>query len=420
MGFARFVGFRFLRPKRRQLLLSIISIIALTGVAVGVATLIVVLAVISGFQEDMTQKILGAYSHLLVLSHHGKLQDYQKILGEVEQVPGVLAASPFVYGEVMATTTDQASGMILRGIDPVTAGAVTSVGSSINRGSLEMLKDLHKPMDPVSNQEDAIARPGIILGKELAMSLRVFVGEKIRVINPIGDVGGFGVIPKFTDFVVVGLFKSGLYEFDAKFAFISLVEAQKFFNTEDSVSGIEVKLADIWQSDQISGVIEKKLGWPVYTKDWKAMNSNLFAAIKLEKLVMFIILCIIVFVASLNIFSTLYMVVMDKQKSIAMLSSMGASPRKIMRIFMIQGMFIAVVGALIGAALGVGLCLIQIKYGLVPLDPRVYYIDTLPMKFKMFDFSLIFIASLGLSFVATLIPARIAAKLDPVRVLRYE
>jgi len=420
VAFARFVGLRFLRPKRRTLFLSIISIIAITGVAVGVATLIVVLAVITGFQEDMTKKILGAYSDMLVLSHHSQITDWPEVVEKIESVDGVITASPFVYGEVMAATSNHASGMILRGIDPQSATKVTSIGASVERGSLEMLEGMQPVMEPSTPDKTTEMLPGIILGRELAASLRVFIGEKLQVVNPMGDIGPFGVTPKTKAFVVVGLFKSGLYEFDAKFAFVQLQQAQKFFGTGDAVSGIEVKLKDIWQSEQVGKGIEQQLTFPYYTKDWKAMNRNLFAAIKLEKLVMFIILCIIIFVASLNIFSTLYMVVMDKKKSLAMLRSMGASARKVMQIILMQGMFIGIIGSIIGAILGVAICMVQIRYGIIKLDPRVYYIDTLPMTFKVFDFIVIFLASIGLSLVATLVPARLAAKLDAVQVLRYE
>lgn len=420
MGFARFVGLRFLRPKRRSLFLSIISIIAITGVTVGVATLIVVLAVITGFQEDMTNKILGAYSHMLVLSHHSRIQDWPQVVETIQSVPDVLTASPFVYGEGMASTGNHASGVIVRGIDPQTASKVTSIGQSIDRGSLELLNSPQEVAGPLGDQVEREMLPGVILGRELAAGLRVFVGEKIQLINPMGEVGPMGMLPKAKPFVVVGLFKSGLYEFDAKFAFIHLSQAQSFFGAGDSVSGLEVKIADIWQSDIVARAIEDKLKWPFYAKDWKQMNRNLFSAIKLEKLVMYIILCIIIFVASLNIFSGLYMAVMDKKKSIAMLRAMGASARRIEKIILIQGMFIGIIGSVIGAALGVTICLVQIKYGLIKLDPRIYYIDTLPMTFKVLDFVIIFLASLGLSLVATLVPARIAGRLDVVKMLRYE
>jgi lipoprotein-releasing system permease protein len=220
--------------------------------------------------------------------------------------------------------------------------------------------------------------------------------------------------------VVIGVSYSGMYEFDSTFAFIDLTEAQKYFGYGDAVSGIEVTLTDIWQSEKIGQDIQRRLRWPFYTRDWKVMNRNLFSALKLQKLVMFVILCLIVFVAALNIFSTLYMVIMDKKRSLAMLRAMGASSGDIRKIVFIQGMFIGVLGSIIGAILGVALCLVQIRFGLVRLDPSVYFIDTLPMAFKAFDLTMIFVAALGFSLVATWLPARMAARMDAVTVLRYE
>jgi lipoprotein-releasing system permease protein len=421
MSFARFVGLRFLRPKRRQVLLSVISLIALTGVAVGVATLIVVLAVITGFQQDMTEKILGTLSHMLVLSHNGEINDWREVMAKVSQSPGVAAATPFVYGEVMAAAGDRATGVILRGIDVGSAKSVTSIANSVKPGVLELLRAPLKPLRPPSERPaEERTYPGIILGHDLMASLRVFPQEELTIVNPIGDMGPLGPVPRTKTFVVAGEFKSGLYEFDAKFAYVDLPVAQDFFGSRETVTGIELRLTDLWQAEPIGDRIRTMLGWPYYTKDWKDMNRNLFSALKLEKLVMFVILCLIVFVASLNIFSTLYMVVMDKQKSIAMLRAMGASAGQIRRIFMTQGLFLGVLGAVLGAGLGLGMCFLQMRYRLVALDPRVYFIDTLPMAFSTLDFVMIFASSLGLIAVATAIPARIASKLDPVKTLRYE
>jgi lipoprotein-releasing system permease protein len=246
------------------------------------------------------------------------------------------------------------------------------------------------------------------------------VGSRVYVVNPMGEVGPNGVTPKSRAFVVIGLSHSGMYEFDSTFAFISLAAAQSYFNYGDAVSGIEVSLTDLWQSEKIGADIEQRLGWPYYTRDWKVMNRNLFSALKLQKLVMFMILCLIVFVAALNIFSTLYMVIMDKKRSLAMLRAMGAAAGDIRKIVLVQGMFIGVLGSIIGAILGVALCQVQIRFGLVRLDPKVYFIDTLPMAFKALDLAMIFVAALGFSLIATLLPARMAARMDAVTVLRYE
>jgi lipoprotein-releasing system permease protein len=421
MGFARFVGLRFLRPKRRKVALSIITIIAVTGVAVGVATLIVVLAVVTGFQQDMTTKILGTLSHMMVMSHNGELEHWQDVAEKVKRLDGVAAVTPFIFREVMAATSDHATGVILRGIDPASAATVTSIANSVKGDALDQLRVEHKPLRPPSEKApDNKTYPGILLGHDLMASLRVFPQEELTIVNPIGEAGPMGPAPKSKTFVVVGEFQSGLYEFDAKFGYLDLKVAQDFFNADNTVTGLEVRLTDMWETEAVTERIRAALGWPYYTRDWKDMNRNLFTALKLEKLVMFIILCLIIFVAALNVFSTLYMVVMDKQRSIAMIVAMGASASQIRRIFMFQGLVTGVLGTVLGAALGVGVCLAQMKYKFVALDPRVYFIDTLPISFTLFDFFVIFAASLGLIMVATAIPAGIASRLDPVRTLRYE
>ncbi len=420
MGFARFVGLRFLRPKRHSLLVSIITVIGIAAVALGVATLIVVLGVMTGFQEDMMSKILGAHSHLLVESKKKVIRDWPAVLAAVRRVDGVAAAAPYVSGEVMGTSSDHAAGVIVRGIDPDTAPLVTNIGRAIERGSLDMLKRPQEVMAPLGENKQPEKLPGIILGKELAASVRVFLGEKLYLVNPMGEIGPLGMLPKTQAFVVVGIAKSGLYEFDAKYALVNLPDAQRFFNLGDGITGIEVKLTDLWQVERVGRAVRAQLQPPLIARDWQELNRSLFSAIKVEKLVMFVMLCIIVFVAALNIFSNLYMVVMDKKKSIAMLRAMGASSRRIRQIVLAQGMSIGIVGSLIGVVLGAGICVLQMRFGLIRLDPYVYYIDTLPITLKVLDLVSIIVASLGLCLLATWVPARIAARLDAVEVLRYE
>ncbi len=424
MSFETFVGLRFLKPRRKQLFISIAALISIIGIAVGVASLIVVIAVVTGFQDDLREKILGAYSHILVLSFETLVHNYEEVIEKIERHQGVVAASPFVYSEAMLTSGSDVSGVVLRGIDPARASRVTSLAKSITQGSLYALIDqaaeLESQDQASASAPTAASLPGIILGKELAANLRVFLGDSVNLVSPLGEETPMGNVPKIRAYRVAALFDSGMYEFDSKFAFISLKQAQDFFKLGDAVSGIEVRVDDIMKAKAIARAIQAELGFPYRTKDWMEMNRNLFSALKLEKLVMFIILTIIVFVAALNIFSTLYMVVMDKQRSIAMLKTMGASARQVMRIFTIQGLYIGVIGSAAGLALGFALCLLQIKYKLVTLDPRIYYISELPMKLHPADFLIISLAALVLSFLATLAPSRIAARVDPVEVLRYE
>jgi len=434
MSFARLVGLRFLRPKRRQVLLSVISLIALTGVAVGVAALIVVLAVMTGFQDDVTGKILGTLSHLVVTRvGHAPITDWPELVRALDDVEGVVAATPFLLQEVMLTTGRSGTGVILRGIDVETAGKVTAITNSVEPGALDKLGETAVPLECLHQfaaptyctgaEGELVRYPGIILGENLMNDLlKVVKVQKGRAINPLGDVSAGVTHPSPPmDFTVAGSFTSGFYEFDSKFAYIDLKQAQKFFDLQNNeVLGIEIKVADIWEVNRVARAIQEKLGYGYRTQTWQQMNRNLFSALKLEKLVMFLLLGLIVFVASLNIFSVIYMVVMDKRKSIAMLRAMGASAKQIQRVFMVQGNIIALIGTAIGVVLGIGMCLLQIHYRLVPLDSSVYYIDTLPMQPNPRDVLLIALFALGFGYLATILPARIASRMDPVKTLRYE
>lgn len=421
MSFERFVGLRFIKPKRRQVFISFVAMISVTGVAVGVAALILVIAVITGFQDDIRSKILGAYSHILVLSFEPTISEYPELIDKIAKFPGVKAASPFVYSEVMLTSKSAVSGSVLRGIDPKLVGAVTSLSENMIEGQVSDLDPeviARRAEEP--GADELAGLPGIILGAQLAEVLRVFKGEVINVVSPMGETTPMGNVPKLKRYRVVGIFDSGMYEFDAKFAYIHLTQAQSFFHIGDKVSGIEVSVFDVMNADRISDALQAHLGFPLRTKDWMEMNSNLFSALKLEKVALFVILTLIIFVASLNIFSTLYMVVKDKRRGIAILKAMGASKKQILRIFMIQGMIIGVSGGVSGFLLGMGGVIAQERFGILRLDPKVYNIDHIPMILHPLDFTLIALAAIGLSFIATVIPAYMASRINPVEVLRYE
>lgn len=422
--FETFVGMRFLRPRRKQILWSIVTIISVAGVALGVTVLIVVISVMTGFQDYMRQKSLEAYSHMVVLSFAGQIEGYDELRSRIEAFPGVRAASPFVYSEVMMTRKDNVSGVIVRGIDTDTFSRVSTLGDHMDIGHVDDLNKLHKPasdtVDPAEPATDTPEYPGVIIGSELAASLQVFPGDLVGLVTPLGESTPMGMVPKMRQFVVSGIFTLGLFEFDSKFVFLNKKDAQSFFGIGDRVSGLEVLVNDVMAAPDIALALNNELGWPYKVKDWTRMNENLFAAIKLEKLVMFVILSMIVFVASMNIFTTLYWTVMDKKRAIAVMRTMGASSGTVLRLFLVQGMVIGLVGSVVGLVLGTGLCLAQIKFNLVRIDPQVYLIDTLPMKLEWVNFVVVSTAALLMSLVATIIPARTAAAVDPVKVLRYE
>ncbi|MEK6677889.1 MAG: lipoprotein-releasing ABC transporter permease subunit [Nitrospirota bacterium] len=405
LSYELFIGLRYLKAKRKQTFISLITMISMAGVAVGVWALIVVLSVMTGFEEDLRNKILGTNSHIVIIDRgEGAIKDYKNIISKIEKVEHVISATPFIYNQVMLTTESGVSGVVLRGIDPSEEGKVTDIKKNIKDGSLEALNE----------------KQGIIIGKELAKRLLAFVGNKITVVSPLGVIGPMGTIPKMKSFEVVGIFESGMYEYDSTLAYISIKDAQQFFNMGEAVSGIEVRLDDIYIAGGISEKIQSILGFPYWARDWGQMNRNLFSALALERIAMFIILTLIVLVAAFNIVSTLIMIVMEKNKDIAILMSMGATKKGIMKIFVINGLMIGVVGTIIGVAAGYFSCIILAKYQFIKLPSDIYYINHLPVKMKLLNIIVIAISAVGISFLATIYPSYQAARLDPAEALRYE
>jgi lipoprotein-releasing system permease protein len=414
MNFELFVSLRYLLAKRRQTFISLITFISIAGVAVGVTALIVVLAVMNGFQDDLRSRILGITSHMVVGSFNGPFSDYQTLMQDIEKEPGVIAATPFVYAQVMVSSGKSVSGAILRGIDPQTAAKVINIQENMLRGNLA---DLRSELPSASGSSP---QQGIILGVELANNLGLRQGEWVTVISPSGRLTPMGQVPKSKLFQVTGIIQSGMYEYDNTLAYISLTAAQQFLGLGDAVSGVEVKLDDIYRARQIAESLRSRLSLPYWVRDWMQMNRNLFSALKLEKVVMFIILTLIILVAAFNIVSSLIMLVMEKTRDIAILKAMGATTASIRKIFVMEGFLIGTSGTLLGLLGGFLLCSLLKKYQFIELPRDVYYISTLPVKMEALDVGMIALAAILISLLATLYPSRQAAKLDPAEALRYE
>ncbi|HEA69705.1 MAG TPA: lipoprotein-releasing ABC transporter permease subunit [Desulfobacterales bacterium] len=411
MSFEYFIGRRYLRAKQKQAFISLITILSISGVAVGVMALIVVIAVMSGFESDLKSRILGGQSHVVLMRYGGTLSDYRRVIKDVEKIPGVEAATPFIYTQIMLRSSSGISGAVLRGVDPESAGRVIK---SLDRISFQDGSNVSQ------GQKKKVALPGIILGKELAKNIGVSKGDMVFLISPRGTLSPIGHIPAMRRFKVTGFFESGMYEFDGSFAYINIVDAQKMLRMGDTVTGIEVRVKDIYQAKNISERIVKQLGFPFWAKDWMQMNKNLFSALKLEKTVMFVILTLIVLVAAFNIASTLIMMVMGKKKDIAILKAMGATDRSIRKIFVFQGMVIGTIGTILGMCLGFILCTLLKHYNIIELTGDIYYFTTtLPVKLEILDVFLIVTATMVVCFFATLYPAHQASKFHPVEAIRY-
>ena len=402
------LGMRYLRARRKQAFISVITVISALGVMVGAMALVVVLSVMNGFRADLMSKILGVNSHLLVLNYGGPFGDYRAVAEKTGRVPGVVALTPFIYSQVMVNNAGNVSGAVLRGIDPGTADRVVGIGAMIKKGSLASL-DLRTG-----------GLPAIIIGSELAKQTGAFPGDELTVVSPEGKLTPLGRVPNTRKYRVAAVFDSGMYEYDATMVFVSLREAQDFLGLGDRVTGLEARVTDIYRSDVIARSVQEALGYPFWTKDWKMMNRSLFSALKLEKITMFVILTMIVLVGALNIISTLVMAVMEKTRDVAILRAMGASSRSIMSIFMIQGLLVGIVGTAAGLASGLGLCRLLEKYQFISMPSDIYYISTLPVRVEPKDVVFVALAAVVISFLATIYPSWRASRLNPVEALRYE
>jgi lipoprotein-releasing system permease protein len=411
MRFEFFIGGRYLRARRRQAFISLITLLSTAGVAVGVMALIVVIAVMAGAQSEFRSRILGVQSHAVIMRYGGEFADYPQVLQQVHQDEDVIGARPFILTQVMLRSPTGLSGAVLKGVDPPTAleKGIKGIGTA-----LQLLYD--------TESESSAGQQGtapVVLGQELGRKLGVVRGDTLYVISFRGVVSPMGHVPSMKRFRVAGFFESGMYQFDEAYAFVRLADAQRILKLGDTVTGIEIRVDDIYKADQVAKRIGSRLGFPYRTQDWMQMNANLFYALRLEKVAMFVILSLIVLVAAFNIASTLIMMVMEKTKDIAILKAMGATNAHIMRIFVIKGMVIGLAGTSIGVTLGTGLCLLLKKYPIIKLPGNVYYFTKLPVQLQAMDVVSIAIAAIAICFVATLYPARQAARLNPVDAIRY-
>ena len=407
MLFELFLSLRYLKAKRKQAFISVISLISIAGVTVGIMALIVVLSVMNGFRSELISKSLGMTPHIRIQSYSGSIEDYQGLMKELKSVDGVVETSAAIFKEV-GITARYSTGVFLTGIDPENITKVIDINRMMVRGDISSLS---------TKNEDL---PSIILGIELAKSQQVEPGDTITVISPVTRLTPLGRIPRRQKFRVTGFFSSGLYEYDVRLAFISFDEAQKLLDIEGRANQIDVKVKDAEKSAMVSNKIRKMLGSEYWVQDWTAANRSILDALKLEKHTMFVILAMIVMVGTLNIISGLVMTVIEKSKDIAILRTMGATKKSIMSVFMIQGLFVGIVGTLTGVGLGLGICYLLKTYIHIPIPSDVYPVSNLPVLVDWIDVMVVVIAGLFLSFLTTIYPSWHASRLNPVETLRYE
>jgi lipoprotein-releasing system permease protein len=416
MKYELFIGLRYLRARRREGFISLITVISVLGVMIGVMTLNVVMAVMTGFEETLRDRLLGINAHVALVKSGDQLRDYEKLVEQVRQAKGVVAVSPSIYGQVMLTSGPRVSGVVVRGIDPDRVNQVVDIERYIKEGNLQSLKQ----QQPVQSGGRTVFLPGVIIGVRLANQLGVFPGSPLQVVSPLGSPTAIGVIPKVRRFVVVGIFDSGMSEIDSTLIYMNLADAQKFFELGDAVTNIEIKVEDVYRAQDVAQDIQRRLGFPYLTEDWSRLWPNLFSALRLEKTVYFLVLLLMVLIGAFNIISTLIMVVMEKRKDIAILQSMGATRESIRRIFLIKGCVIGVVGTFLGVLLGLAISVLIQEYRFIELPKDVFLISTVPVRIYLSNFTLVALASLVVCLVASIYPARQAAKLDPVEIIRYE
>ena len=433
MRFELFIAARYLRAKRRQAVVGVITAISVIGVAAGVASLIISLAITNGMRRDLQERLLGSTAHIdLMRVAADGIKDWRSLLERLRKTPHVTAAAPGLYGQVLISRGARSGGGLIKGVIPADERTVGDLLQKIDEGSADALDPVDssaaashlstmKPREDGAPDSAAMqALPPIVIGRDLAETLGAKVGDSVLVTSPQGGLSPIGLIPKYQKSVVVGIFKSGFYQYDSSYAFMRLKDAQRLFSEPDLISVISFKVDDLYKADQIARVIEQEAGRGFQTTSWMEQNRELFRALKLEQIVTFIVIALIVCVAALNILIALTMMVMEKTRDIAVLMSFGVTEMQVRRIFLLQGLLISVIGTALGLALGYAVSWVGGHYQFIHLDAAVYSLDYLPFAPRAWDGVIVAAVSLGVSLIATLYPSGSAAKVLPAEALRYE
>jgi lipoprotein-releasing system permease protein len=446
MRFELFIASRYLRAKRRQAFIGIITGISIAGVAAGVASLVVALAINNGFRQDLQQRLLGSTSHISLqrIADDG-IKDWPPLMDRLSKRPHVVAAAPAIFEQVLISRGPRARGVVLKGMIPRYERRVGDLLNSVKEGSAAPLEDTGTTQteskaagrsvrstaatsSEVEESPDSLAgvarrqaaMPPIVLGKDMADNLGATVGSDVLVTSPQGELTPFGMVPKYNRFRVVGIFNSGFFDYDSSWAFARLSDAQQLFGLGNLISVLEFKVDDIYQADVISRALEDSAGKGFMATNWMEQNKALFRALRLEKVVTFITIGLIVFVAALNILISLIMMVMEKTKDIAVLMSMGTRKAQVRNVFIAQGVLIGVFGTVIGLAIGYAISYAGGHYHIISLSPEVYSIDYVPFAPRVIDGAIVALVAVGISFVATLYPSWSASRILPAEALRYE
>ena len=418
MRFELFIAARYLRAKRRQAVVGVITAISVIGVAAGVASLIVALAITNGMRRDLQDKLVGSTAHVLLMRIAGDgIRDWRPLLSRLRTLPHVTAAAPGLYEEVLISRGAKSGGALIEGIVPQDQNTVSDILQSVKQGSASTLDP-----QPAQSASNAVAQPipPIVIGQDLATTIGAETGDTVLVTSPQGDLTPLGLVPRYQRYVVAGVFNSGFYQYDSSYAFLRLADAQRLFSEPDLISTINFKVDDMYRADEIGREIEQAAGPGYQATNWMEQNRELFRALRLEQVVTFIILALIVCVAALNILIALTMMVMEKTRDIAVMMSFGVTAEQVRKIFLLQGLLISAVGTVLGLVLGYVVSIVGSHYRFISLDASVYSIDYLPFAPRLVDALVVASVSLGMSLLATIYPSSSAASVLPAEALRYE